>query len=549
MKRIVLGLALICLSANLHSLVINANEGSNSRKYREPFPAVKCTSLLVGKNATVDGSVICTQSADAGVGEACLYFHPPVNHKPDETRIVKCWNVYDRLGIFNNQPVRSGRSVEIPQIERTYCYVSSTFPFMNEHQVSVAEATIGNVRPELSPSENSDAKLEITDLSCVALERAKSAREAIQIMAALLEEHGFDAWLPTVGEYFAVADENEVWAFEFVPVGPDWKKKSGQPGVCWCAMRIPDDQFAVMANESIIGEIDLNDKDKFMASSNVMSLAVKHGWWDPKSGQPFRWDEAYCGKRAKSLRTWRALSLVAPSQKLKPDQQGYPNPIKPDKNLSLLDIRKIHGDHFEGTEFDLTKGEAAGPSGCPDRAAYDASGNSIPDYSIGQLSSNTVIINQCRDWLPDPIGGVMWVGMSGGDINCYVPFYAGVTRLPQAYTTGVRTKFDWDSAFWLFYFVGKWARLDYNNMIKEIQRVQYEVESSELEEQQGIDEEAYSHYLKSPDSAKEFLTCYCMENAEKVLKRWRELASYLIVKYGPVTAFVPSSEATDPWRK
>jgi dipeptidase len=173
----------------------------------------------------------------------------------------------------------------------------------------------------------------------------------------------------------------------------------------------------------------------------------------------------------------------------------------------------------------------------------------IPDYSLGQLSSNTVIINQCRDWLPDPIGGVMWVGMSGGDINCYVPFYAGVTRLPKTYTTGVRTKFDWNSAFWLFYFVGKWARLDYKNMIKEIQQAQYEVESGELARQEGIDEEAYTLYLKSPDSAREFLTRYCIDNAEKVIERWRELASHLIVKYGPVTAFVPPEDIDDPWRK
>lgn len=501
------------------------------------FPEM-CTSIMVGKNATIDGSVICTQSADCGNCEVRLRYVPAADHDRGEKRVVELWNVYDKLGIDDNAPVRSGSTIEIPQVEHTYAYVECTFPFMNEKQVAVAEATLSGVREELAPSENSDAKLRITDISRIALERASTAREAIKIMASMLEEYGFNAWRAGVGEYFAVADKNEVWCFEFVPVGPDWKKNSGEPGVAWCAMRIPDDGFAVVANESIIGEIDLTDKDNFMASSNVTSLAVKHGWWDPKSGEPFRWDLAYTGKKANSLRTWRALSLVCPSQNLQPHADGYPNPVIPDEKLSVLDIRKIHGDNFEGTEFDMTKGLEAGPFGSPSWPRKRPNRK----RALNTMYSDDIVINQCRDWLPDVIGGVMWVGLAGGgDTMVYVPFYAGIVDLPEAYMTGVRTRFDWDSAFWIYYLVGNWAHFDYVDMIKEINAEQTRIETRELNEQQAVDEEAWRLYKDDPELAREFLTDYCIDNANNVLDAWKELAYHLIVKYSPGSLNAPDA--------
>jgi len=502
-----------------------------------------CTSLLAGKSATDDGSVICTQSADCGSCDIRLEYVPSAKHEPGSKRVVKGWNVYDLLGTKGSPPVRSGPCFEIPQVPQTYAYTAATFPFMNERQVAIGEATLVGIHSELAPSGNSDARIRITDLSRIALERAVTAREAIKIMAGLMEEHGFNAWTPdwmnlapgghdACGEYFAVADKDEVWCFEFLPVGPDWKKNSGEPGVCWCAMRIPDDMFAVNANESIIGEIDLDDKDNFMASSNVKSLAAEHGWWDPESGEPFRWDLAYTGNRAKSLRTWRALSMAAPSQNLKPNADGYPNPIKPDKKLSVLDIRRIHGDRFAGTEFDQTEGLAAGPFGCPNWP-HGAPGQS---RALATMSSDTIVINQCRDWLPDPIGGVMWVGLGGGDINVYVPFYAGVTRLPGPYASGVRTRFDWDSAFWVYELVGSWAQLNYTHMIKELRAEQNRIESAELERQAGVDEEAWKMYQENPSMAREYLTDYCIENANQALESWKRLAVSLISRYSFGTA-------------
>ena len=553
MRRVLISLVILSCAFALY-LATSENNPEPSLPEFNPFSPQMCTSLLVGKQATLDGSVICTQSADCGNCDIRLEYVPAAVHQPGEKRIVKGWNVYDLLGTKESPPVRSGPTFAIPQMKHTFAYVATTFPFMNENQVAIGEATLIGIRSDLAPSQNSEAQIRITDLSRIALERATTAREAIHVMASLMEEHGFNAWTPdwmnlapgghdACGEYFAVADKDEVWCFEFLPVGPNWKKSSGEPGVCWCAMRIPDDMFAVNANESIIGEIDLNDKDHFMASSNVKSLAVKHGWWDPKSGEPFRWDLAYTGKKANSLRTWSALNMVAPSQDLKPHADGYPIPIKPDKKLSILDIRKIHGDRLEGTEFDQTNGLASGPFGSPNWPY----GSPDQTRSIGTMSSDTIVINQCRDWLPAPIGGVMWVGLGGGDINLYVPFYAGITRLPDAYTTGVRTQFDWDSAFWVFELVGSWAQLNYVNMIKEIKSEQQRIERGELARQAAIDEEAWTLYQKDPLLAKEYLTSYCLDNARNALADWKNLAESLITRYSYGTAVSMEKYIAPEW--
>jgi dipeptidase len=503
----------------------------------------KCNVFMVGKLATIDGSVINTQTA----GTTRAWFHPPAHHDEDAKRLLKCYNEYDKsfMGEVHSPPVRAGLTIEIPEISHTFGYIEGDWwPFMNENQVSIGETTLGGLRKELSPSKKSDAKLRVTDVTRVAVERAKTAREAIKIMGTLMEEHGFNPWGPNSGEFISVADKNEVWAWEVISVGANWKKSSGEPGAAWCAIRIPDEMFAPSCNESIIGEIDLDDKDNFIASDNVKSLAIKHGWWDPKSGEPFHWDLAYWGKKANSLRTWRALSLIAPSQNLKPHAEEYPIPIKPDEKISILDIRRLYEDFYQGTEFDRTKGLEAGPFGCP----WWPRGMSSPYSTIPDATGPSIVINQSRNWLPDPIGGVMWVGLGGwGDACVYVPFYAGMTRLPNSYTTGVKTKFSWDSAYWVFNLVANWARLHYAHMIKEIKSVQYMLETTALKRLGGIDEEAFTLYRENPVLAIKFLNETCIKNAEDALDRWQELAACLIVWYSHNSWFADQIEVPPRW--
>jgi dipeptidase len=311
-------------------------------------------------------------------------------------------------------------------------------------------------------------------------------------------------------------------------------------------MRIPDDMFAPSCNESIIGEIDLADPDRFMASSNVKSLAADYGWWDPKGNKPFRWDEAYWGKRANGLRTWRSLSLLVPSLNLKPNAEGYPIPVKPDKKISFFDLRKLYQDFYQGTEFDRTKGLAAGPFSCP----WWPRGSGEPYGTIPDATGPSLAIIQSRDWLPDLIGGLTWLGLGGwGDGCVYVPFYAGVTILPEAYMSGIKTRFSWDSAYWTFNLVANWARLHYSRMMGEIAKVQSAIETAEMNRLAGIDEEAYSLYRSDPSRAVEYLNEYCLRNAEDVLSQWKELASYLIAWFSHNSWFGTEIEVPDSWKQ
>ena len=545
MRKSISLFAILFLSATFSPTMFGKFQVETSPTQQEqPFPG-KCNVWMVGKLASVDGSVINTQTA----GTTKIWYHPPTDHEPSAKRIVKCYNEYDRsfIGEETAPPVRAGRTIEIPEVSHTFGYLEGDWwPFINENQVSIGETTLGGLKKELYPTKNSEAKLDVTDITRVAVERATTAREAIRIMGSLMEEHGFKPWGLNSGEFISVADKNEVWAWEVIPVGREWKKSSGKPGAAWCAMRIPDDMFAPSCNESIIGEIDLADPDRFMASSNVKSLAVSYGFWDPKGDRPFRWDVAYWGKKANGLRTWRSISLVAPSLNLKPNAEGYPIPVKPDKRISFFDLRKLYQDFYQGTEFDRTKGIAAGPFGCPwwPRGSAEAYGT-IPDATGPSLA-----ITQSRDWLPDSIGGLTWLGLGGwGDGCVYVPFYAGMTVLPEAYADGIKTKFSWDSAYWTFNLVANWARLHYSRMMAEIAKVQSAVESAELNRLPGIDEEAYSLYQNNPSSATQYLNDYCRENAEAVLERWRDLASYLIAWYSHNSWFGSEIEVPASWKQ
>jgi len=543
-KSISFSAVLFLAAAALPLLFAGLQDSTPQDRQEQPFIG-KCNVWMVGKLASVDGSVINTQTA----GTTRIWYHPPADHEASAKRILKCYNEYDRS--FSSEmtalPVRAGRTIEIPEVVHTFGYLEGDWwPFINENQVSIGETTLGGLKKELYPTKDSEAKLRVTDITRIAVERARTAREAIQIMGSLMEEHGFNPWGLYSGEFISVADKNEVWAWEVIPVGRVWKKSSGKPGAAWCAMRIPDDMFAPSCNESIIGEIDLADPDRFMASSNAKSLAADYGWWDPKGGQPFRWDVAYWGKRANGLRTWRSLSLLSPSLNLKPNAEGYPIPVKPDKKISFFDLRRLYQDFYQGTEFDRTKGLAAGPFSCP----WWPRGSGEPYGTIPDATGPSLAIIQSRNWLPDSIGGLTWLGLGGwGDGCVYVPFYAGVTMLPEAYMSGIKTRFSWDSAYWTFNFVANWARLHYSRMMGEIAKVQSAIETAEMNRLAGIDEEAYSFYRSDPSRAVEYLNEYCLRNAEDVLSQWKELASYLIAWYSHNSWFGSEIEVPASWKQ
>lgn len=484
-----------------------------------------CTSIVVGKDASVDGSVMTTHTCD-GWYDARIQVVPGETFEPGTmTSINK--NICN-VTRPNKELIKVG---EIPQVEKTYTYYHVGYPFMNENQVMIGETTISGYRDY----RNGDAWMVIEQLQVLGLQRAKTARECVEIMGALAEKYGYGDG----GECLTVTDPNEAWFFEILGPGPLWTPDSGKPGAVWVAQRIPDNAVGVSANRSRIGEIDLDDTDFFMASSNVFSLGEEMGYYDPNSDKPFVFWEVYGPKTDfyNRRREWRVLSLVAPSLNLPMDQQRYPFTVVPDKKLSVQDLIAIKRDHYEGTELDLTKGLAAGPFGNPNR--YPTRSEHKPEdrntlrweRAISMFRCSYSFVSQARSWLPDPIGGVLWFGEDSPQTTCYIPFYCQITEVPESFSSGSRIVFDKDYAWWAFNFVSNWADLKYSYMIEDIKEVQEEIEGDFFAMQPAVEMAALELYKKDPALAVKFLTNYSNDAANRAVDAWWELADDLVAKY------------------
>lgn len=496
-----------------------------------------CTSILVGKKASIDGSTITTHAADCHICDFTFHYIPAADHKKGETR-----KIYS-IGQYDTWPPETGgkwemvykekyTGVEIPQVPHTNAYIQGNFGYLNEHQLAMGESSVG-CREEMR---NPGGVMNITELTLLAMERCKKAREAIQLMGSLAEKYGYGL---DSGEMLAVADPEEVWLFEIMPVGPLWTPESGKPGALWCAQRVPDDQVAVCPNENQIGKIDLNDPDNFMASSNVISYAVDKGWFDPESGEPFNWKKTYAPwkKSYENHRLWRAFDLLAPSLNLDPDTPNdeFPFSVKPDKKVTIPDLINIHRDRYQGTKFDLTEGIAAGPFSNPNRnrpLTWEVDGKTYGfprPICLGHCESTT--ITQSRSWLPNPIGGIVWIGLGVTDTSCFVPFYSGITKLPKSFTIGDHWEFNREAARWAFDYVDFHSRVKFSYAINDIREAQKKWEGEAFHKQNEIDQKALEFYEENPQKAIEFLTDYCIDHANRVVKAWWNLGDDLLVKY------------------
>ena len=485
----------------------------------------QCTSVVVGKDASVDGSVMTTHTCD-GWYDARLVVVPGQTFEPGAMTPI-----YKNICINSRPNVELVKVGEIPQVEKTYTYYHIGYPFMNEHQIMIGETTFGGRRE----FQNGDAWMMIEQLEILGLQRAKTARECIEIMGALAEKYGYGDG----GECLTVTDPNEAWQFEILGPGPLWTPASGKPGAVWVAQRIPDGEVGVSANRARIGEINLDDKDNFMASSNIFTLGEEYGFYDSKSDKPFCFYEVYAPADSfyNRRREWRALSLVAPSLNLDPYAERYPFSVKPDKKLSVQDLMAIKRDHYEGTEFDLTQGMAAGPFGNPNRYATpnavkpEDRKNLDWERAISMFRCSYSFISQARSWLPDPIGGVLWFGEDAPHSTCYIPFYCQITEVPESFSEGRRDIFDRNFAWWAFNFVSNWADLKYSYMIEDIKAVQQELEGDFFAMQPAVEMAALELYKKDPNLAVKYLTNYSNDCANRAVERWWKLAEELVAKY------------------
>lgn len=488
--------------------------------------ALACTVMAVGKDASADGSVMVTHTCD-GWYDHRIQIIPGGKHAAGETV-----DIYrDPCTDTKKTPEKVG---EIPQIAETYTYYHIGYPFMNENQVMMAEFTWSG-RDEVSCPEG---LFVIANLEQLGLQRAATAREAVQIMGALAEEYGYCDG----GETLAVADENEVWIFEVCGGGMLWTKDSGKPGAHWAAQRLPDDQAFAGANRSRLGVIDFDDTDNFMWSTDITALPKEMGWWS--EGDDFNFNklfnpEPYSGPFYASRREWRVFSMMAPSQDfpLIDRYEQYPLSIVPDEKLSVQNLMDIYSDHYEDTDYDLTTGLAAGAFGNPTR--WGVSGDQKPEGTDGHDWERSIALYRCsysfvsqsRSWLPDPVGGVLWFGEDSPDTTVYVPVYCGVTEIPEAWSSGVRDKFDPNSAWWAFNLVNNWANLRWDAMYDDIRAKKASYEDVFFADQEKIEAEAAKLYEQSPDAAVKYLTKYTSDAMNTVEEGWWDFAWELIGKY------------------
>ncbi|MBC8359383.1 MAG: C69 family dipeptidase [Candidatus Aminicenantes bacterium] len=473
-----------------------------------------CSSFLVTKGASKDGSVLITYTCD-GEFLPHLEYIPAQDHKPGEF-----------IEILGRDGKLKGKIAQVPH---TYAVVG----LMNEYQLAIGETTFGGRRELRNP----EGFLHYFTLMKLALQRAKTAREAIKVMASLVEEYGY----ASSGESFSIADTKEAWIMEMIGPGP------GGKGANWVALRIPDGYISAHANMSRIGEFPLNDPENCLYSKDVISFAEKKGYYDKKSRKSFSFRYAYHPPEPDSLRTcaarvWSMFRRSAPSMNLSPDfQRGvegtkpYPLWIKPDKKISLHDVMNIMRDHYEGTPFDMTKGVDAGPFGCPVRCrglTWEVDGVKYSwERPISTQQTAFSFISQSRDWLPNVVGGVYWYGWDDTYTTCYVPLYCCIKDIPETFTRGDIQEFSWDSAWWVFNFVANYANLKYSYMVKDIQKVQAALEGQFISLQPVIEKTAIDLYKKDPELLVRYLTNYSVTNGEMVVKRWIELGEFLLTKY------------------
>jgi dipeptidase len=528
-RRLGVGLLAVVLVTAAFAFVFSAKERADIPDLTSTSEA--CTVIMVGKGASADGSTMTTHTCDCGTCDWTWGHVPAADHKPGSTR--KIWHInqyttWKEGTKWQVAPTKGDTGFSIPDVPHTYAYHHGMFGYMNENQVGISESTIGTVRKLVN--DTPAAKIDLTMLSLLGIERSRTARECIQVMGAIGEKYGYG--FNDNGEMFAVSDPNEVWIFEIMPAGPLWTPETGKPGAVWCAQRIPDDNVSVCPNESRIGEIDLNNKDYFMASPNVISCAVDNKLYDPASGKPFNWKRAYSPKEGSASSTqgrlsriWRFYNIVAPSLKISPEtpNMDLPVSVKPDKPLAAADVMAVTRDKSYGTPFDPVKGIRGGPYQNPN---YYSGTRKI---SVANVEYTSLV--QCRGGLPNEIGGIVWLAFGPQDTAVYMPLYAGITAIPKSFTVGDHFELNRASARWAFDYTDFHVQVAYSEAIEDVKKAQAEYEDGTIQKIPEIDKQAQDLYAKSPVKAREFLTKFCLDNAQKVVAGWWDLGDKLLVKY------------------
>jgi dipeptidase len=476
-----------------------------------------CTNYIVTKGASTDGSVMITYAADSHTLYGELYFRPAANYPAGALYDVVEWDTGKPLG-------------KIKQVRHTYSVIGN----MNEYQLAIGETTFGG-REELV---DSTGKIDYGSLIYLSLQRAKTAREAIQTIASLVEEYGYYS----EGESFSIADKNEAWIFEIVGKGP------GNKGALWVAIRIPDGYVSGHANQARIQTFPLNDPQNCLYAKDVITFARTKGWFNGED-KDFSFSDTYApvnfgGARFCDIRVWTMFNKVCAGMDKYWDyvsghnlKDRMPLYIKPDRKISVQDMMGFMRDHLEGTELDMSKDFGAGPFGLPyrwrpltwkvDTISY------CNERTTATQQTGFSFVAQSRSWLPDPVGGIFWFGVDDASSTVYTPMYCGITKIPKPFAVGNGDMLTYSetSAFWAFNFVANFCYLRYNVMIEDVKKVQTKLENGYIKETAQIDNTASDLYKKDNKKAREFITNYSVNAGNNTFKEWKTLGQYLLVKY------------------
>lgn len=471
-----------------------------------------CTNFLVGKKASVDGATMISYSADSYNLYGELYHWPAKKYTSGEMLKVNEWDTGKYLG-------------EIKQASETYNVVGN----INEYQVSIGETTFGG-RLELV---DSTGIIDYGSLIYITLQRAKTAQEAIRIMTDLVSEYGYYS----SGESFSIADPNEIWVLEMIGKG------TGNKGAVWVAVRIPDDCISAHANQSRIQQFPLNDPKNCLYSKDVITFARKKGYFQGKDKE-FSFAKAYNpidfgGQRYCEARVWSFFNKfnaqMAKYVTYAKGETTEPMPlyIKPNRKLSLSDVKEAMRDHYEGTQLDWRYDIGAGPFESPYRwAPLEWEVDSVKycnERPVATQQTGFVFVSQMRSWLPREIGGVLWFGVDDAAQSVFVPMYCCITEIPECFREGNGDlyTFSWTSSFWINNWVSNMVYAKYNYMHPDLVKVQQEIENKFITQQSQIENEA----LTASILTEKFLTRYSNEQAQYAFDRWKKLGEFLTIKY------------------
>lgn len=491
-----------------------------------------CTNFLVTPGASVNGTSMITYAADAHVLYGELYFTPAATYPEGTMLSIYEWDTNKFLG-------------QIRQVRKTYSVVGN----MNEHQLAIGETTYGG-RSELR---DTTGIIDYGSLIYITLQRAKTAREAIHIMAELMDTYGYYS----SGESFSISDPNEVWIMELIGKGTKMVTKgrgknavtyNANKGAVWVAVKIPDGYISGHANQARIQQFPLDDPENCLYAEDVIDFAREMGYYEG-SDEDFSFSDTYApvdfgGARFCDMRVWSFFKDVNDDMDqyfsyVKGEDLGNRMPlyIKPNRKLSNYDLMNFMRDHLEGTELDMRKDAGAGPFELPYRwrpLFWEVDGKTYcNERATATQQTGFSFVAESRAGIPDIIGGILWFGVDDAAATVYVPMYCGMTEVPFSYAVGNGDLLTYSesSAFWAFNFVSNFAYLRYNIMMEDVRKKQDAMEKGFIEKVQQVDKKAMALYEEDPAKARDYITSFSVNAGNHTVAVWKELGQYLLVKY------------------